>query len=286
MNLLSSKPVFLEIINKIKKRADSFYKKAGRAPKLAVVIVGNDSASLLYTRKKTETANSLGIAHETIFLKKTVSKKKLYSIITELNTHPTIDGILIQRPLPKQLPEEEVLFFIDPLKDIDGLHPMNVGKGALGLPGLKPCTPMGIITLLSYYRIDLTGKIACILGRGAISGKPMNSLLLQANATTIHCHSYTQNLDSITRQAEILIVATGKPGLIRKNHVTAHSIVIDVGIHHDSNGKIRGDVEFDEVAPIVHGITPVPGGVGPMTIAMLMQNTLDAAEYLEFNRFF
>lgn len=280
MKSLLGKPVAESIQNEVKERALRFTQKNGYPPKLVVVLVGEDPASVIYTRKKGEMALSLGLAHETLCLPTTISPEKMKGLVSQLNQDPKVHGILIQRPLPKAIKEEEVLFWISPEKDVDAFHPLNAGKLFLGLPGLQPCTPAGIMELLKYYKIYPAGKLACIIGRSSIVGKPMASLLLKANATVIQCHSQTSDLKSITRQADLLVVAAGRPGLVDASYVKKRAVVIDVGIHRNSNGKISGDVIHDEVAAVASAITPVPGGIGPMTIALLMKNTLAAAESL------
>lgn len=259
-------------------RVQNFTQRYHRSPRLAVVLVGNDPASVIYTRKKGETALALGMEHETLALPERSSPTEVKEVIHRLNLDSNVDGILIQRPLPRGFNEEDVLYWVSPEKDVDAFHPVNAGRLFLGLPAFHPCTPTGIMTLLKYYKIDPAGKIACIIGRSSIVGKPMASLLLKADATVLHCHSKTPNLQSMTRQSEILIVAAGKMGLIDRTYIREGAVVIDVGMHHSKDGKLAGDVLFDDVAPLVSAITPVPGGVGPMTITMLMENTIMAAE--------
>lgn len=274
-----AKPVLEKIQNELRENTARFQSKHGRAPRLSVILVGQDPASVIYTRKKGETAVSLGMEHETIQLPATATPAEVKATVDRLNADPTVDGILIQRPLPKSFIEEEVVYWVSPDKDVDAFHPENTGRLVLGLPCFQPCTPAGVMQLLNFYGIDPAGKIACVLGRSSIVGKPMASLLLQANATVLQCHSRTPNLSSITRQADILVVAIGKAELIGAEHLKPGAVVIDVGIHRKApDGKICGDVKFAEAEPHVSAITPVPGGVGPMTIAILLQNTLKAAE--------
>jgi methylenetetrahydrofolate dehydrogenase (NADP+)/methenyltetrahydrofolate cyclohydrolase len=192
-----------------------------------------------------------------------------------------VDGILIQRPLHKCFKESEVLYWITPSKDVDAFHPIHAGELFLGLPTFQPCTPAGIMELLTYYKIPIRGQVACVIGRSSIVGKPMAALLLQADATVIQCHRKTSDLKALTRQAGILIVAAGRPGLIDSTFVRPGSVVVDVGIHRTNDGKIIGDVNFESVAPIASALTPVPGGVGPMTLSILMRNTIQAAEIRE-----
>ncbi|MEK6579045.1 MAG: bifunctional 5,10-methylenetetrahydrofolate dehydrogenase/5,10-methenyltetrahydrofolate cyclohydrolase [Bdellovibrionota bacterium] len=278
MQLLLAKPVKEELEQKIQARVAAFKKNRGRAPKLAVVIVGNDPASLIYTKKKGEEAVRLGMEHVTHALTEKSSPNQLYTLVDALNRDSTVDGILIQRPLPKSFKEEDVVYWILPEKDIDAFHPLNAGRLSLGLPGLVPCTPTGVMRLLKHYGIALAGKTACVIGRSSIVGKPMAALLLQADATVIQCHSKTTNLEELTRTADLLIVAAGKPGLIGAKHIRAGAVVVDVGIHRTSDGKIVGDVVYEEVLKKASALTPVPGGVGPMTIAQLLLNTVIAAE--------
>ncbi len=275
---LLGKPVADSILAKVLKRTQNFTQKWNRPPQLAVVIVGEDPASILYTRKKEQKAKELGMDHRTIALPATASPAFVYSVIQELNQDRDVDGILIQRPLPRSFFEGEVLFWISPEKDVDAFHPLNAGKLFLGFPIFLPCTPSGVMTLLEYYQISPRGKIACVIGRSSIVGKPMVALLTQADATVIHCNSKTPQLSKLTQQADILIVAAGKMEFINKDYVQKGATVIDVGIHRDSKGKIVGDVLFEDVATKASAITPVPGGIGVMTIALLMQNTITAAE--------
>ena len=278
---LIAKPVAEKKRLQIRERIQAFVKRAHRAPHLAVVLVGNDPASVIYTRKKGETAVSLGIDHQTVALPAGTSPEEVKTVVEKLNRDPKVDGILIQRPLSRHFVEEEVLYWVSPEKDVDAFHPENAGRLFLGLPCFQPCTAAGVMALLEHYEINPAGKIACVVGRSSIVGKPMASLLLQKDATVLHCHSKTPDLAVYTKQADILVVAAGKMGLINSSHVKKGSIVVDVGIHRDATGKIAGDVRYDEVSPMVAAITPVPGGVGPMTIAILMENTVTAAEHRE-----
>lgn len=275
---LLAKPVIEKIHQQVSKRARAFAQKNGRIPRLAVVLVGQNPASVIYTSKKGEAAQAVGMEHETISLPETVSPSELKAVIHQLNENPRIDGILIQRPLPPQFLEEEVLFWISPEKDVDAFHPTNTGKLILGLPCFKPCTPAGIMTILDHYQINPSGKIACVIGRSSIVGKPMAALLLQANATVIHTHSRTSNLPQLARQADIVVAAIGRPHAIDASFIKEGAVVIDVGINRLPSGKVVGDVLYDEVSRVASAITPVPGGVGPMTIATLLENTVWAAE--------
>jgi methylenetetrahydrofolate dehydrogenase (NADP+)/methenyltetrahydrofolate cyclohydrolase len=278
MQKLLAKPVAERVREDVARRAQAFADRAGRKPKLAVVLVGQDPASVIYTTKKGEAALAAGLDHETIKLEASARPAEVKAVVGRLNASPGIDGILIQRPLPAGFQEEEVVYWVAPEKDVDAFHPETTGRMVLGLPGFRPCTPAGVMEILSFYGISPAGKTVCVVGRSAIVGKPMAALLLQANATVIQAHSRTPKLSEMTRQADILVVAAGKPGLIGAEHVRAGAVVIDVGIHRTADGKLVGDVRFDEVAGKAMAITPVPGGVGPMTIAILLQNTMLAAE--------
>jgi methylenetetrahydrofolate dehydrogenase (NADP+)/methenyltetrahydrofolate cyclohydrolase len=281
MQKLLAKPVAESIQIQIRKRTELFIQKYKRTPTLVVVLVGNDPASVIYTTKKNETARNLGFESKTITLPVTTSPQDVKTIIDQLNLDANVDGILIQRPLPRGFQESEVLYWVTPEKDVDAFHPINAGKLFLDLPSFQPCTPAGVMALLEYYKISPAGKIACVIGRSSIVGKPMAALLLRADATVLHCHSKTPDLRGITQQAELLIVAAGKMGLIDRSYIRPGAVVIDVGMHRNDQGKLAGDVLYDDVLPVVSAITPVPGGVGPMTITLLLQNTILAAERRE-----
>jgi methylenetetrahydrofolate dehydrogenase (NADP+)/methenyltetrahydrofolate cyclohydrolase len=281
MITLSAKPVAEAIQKNIRERTQKFVQRYHRAPKLSVVLVGEDPASVIYTTRKGQTAVVLGMEHETIALAADSDPHQVQEIVSRLNANPNVDGILIQRPLPKSFNEDEVLYWVSPEKDVDAFHPTNAGKLFLGMPSFQPCTPAGVMALLEHYQINPAGKIACVIGRSSIVGRPMQSLLLHADATVLHCHSKTPDLRAMTRQAEILVVAAGKMGMIDRSYIREGAVVIDVGIHRNSAGKVVGDVIFDEVATIASAMTPVPGGVGPMTITLLMRNTIRAAELRE-----
>ncbi|MBY0469830.1 bifunctional methylenetetrahydrofolate dehydrogenase/methenyltetrahydrofolate cyclohydrolase FolD [bacterium] len=281
MLLLSAKPVTEALRKEVSHRAAQFKKKHGRAPKLSVLIVGEDPASVIYVRKKGETAEELGLAHETIRFPASAGVAEVRDAIFKLNADKNVDGILLQQPLPPTFKSEDFLLWVAPEKDVDGFHPQNLGRLMQGLPGLKPCTPYGAMKLLEHYKIEVKGKLACVVGRSVIVGKPAAQLLMQADATVIQCHSKTANLKSLTSQADILIVAAGKQELIGSEHVRKGAVVVDVGIHRKPDGKVCGDVKFEEVSKVASALTPVPGGVGPMTILMLMSNTVSAAEARE-----
>lgn len=278
MLILLAKPVVEEIHSEVRKRADAYLARAKRRPKLVVVLVGEDPASMIYTRRKGEAAVQVGMEHDTVHFPKTAAPAEVKSAIDRLNADPSVDGILIQRPLPKGFVEEEVVYWVSPEKDVDAFHPENTGRLVLGLPSFAPCTPAGVMELLKHYGIDPSGKIACVIGRSSIVGKPMSSLLLQANATVYQCHSKTPDLPSVVRQADIVVAAVGKAQMIGAQHIRDGAVVIDVGMNRLESGKVVGDVAYDEVAKKASALTPVPGGVGPMTIAILLRNTIWAAE--------
>ena len=278
MQKLLAKPVAESIRTEVSERSQKFTLRYGRAPKLSVILVGDDPGSVIYTKKKGEMAVQLGMSHETLHFPADISPSEVKKAVDALNSDPLVDGILIQRPLPAQFNEKDVLYWIRPEKDVDAFHPVHAGELLLGLPTLMPCTPSGIMELLRFYQIDPSGKVSCIIGRSSIVGKPMASLLLNAHSTIIHCHRQTPRMKELTRKADLLIVAAGQRALIDASYVKPGAAVIDVGIHRLPTGGITGDVQFESVAPIASAITPVPGGVGPMTIAMLMKNTIQAAE--------
>lgn len=253
----------------------------GLQPGLAVILVGDDPASKTYVRAKVRACKEVKIHSELIQLSVSVKETELLNHIYRLNEDPAIHGVLVQLPLPPHISTERVIAAIAPEKDVDGFHPTNVGRMVVGLETLLPCTPRGIMELLRRMDIAVAGKHAVVVGRSNIVGKPVALLLQQADATVTMCHSKTRDLASLTRQGEILIVAAGRPGLITREHVREGAVVIDVGIHRTKEGRLTGDVRFDEVLPQVSHITPVPGGVGPMTIAMLLHNTVQAAEQAE-----
>ncbi len=250
-------------------------------PGLAVVIVGNDPASRVYVNNKKKACAECGIYSEEYALPEETTEEALLALVRELNERPDIHGILVQLPLPKHISEDKVILTIRPEKDVDAFHKQNVGAIMTGDYEFVPCTPAGVMALLDEYGIDVTGKRAVVIGRSNIVGKPQAMLLLHKNATVTICHSRTQNLAEITREADILVAAIGKLEFVTKDMVKPGAVVIDVGMNRNAEGKLRGDVAFDEVSEIASYITPVPGGVGPMTITMLMQNTLRAAELCE-----
>lgn len=255
--------------------------KLTSSPNLTVVIVGEDKASKIYVKNKEKIAKDIGINTDTIHLTSETTTEELLSIIERLNKDKSVNGILVQLPLPKHIDENLVLEKINPQKDVDGFHPQNLGKLIINNSSMIPCTPLGIIKLLDFYNIDLAGKNVVVLGRSNIVGKPMLHLLLEKNATVTIAHSYTKNLKDITKNADVLIVAIGKPNFINKDYIKDNVIIVDVGINRIFN-KIIGDVDFNSVKDKVSFITPVPGGVGPLTITMLMNQTYIA--YLNQNK--
>jgi len=252
-------------------------KENGVEPGLAVVLVGDDPASAVYVKNKQKDCEECGIKGTVYHLPAETTREKLLAFIEQLNADPTVHGILVQQPLPAGIEPFEVTSAIDVCKDVDALHPLNAGLISLDKHVFMPCTPAGVILLLDHYKIDPRGKHAVIIGRSHIVGKPMAQLLLAWDATVTICHSRTADLGAITKQADILISAVGQRGLITKDMVKPGAVVIDVGINKNADGKLEGDVVFDEVEPVASYITPVPGGVGPMTRAVLMKNTIIAA---------
>jgi len=251
-------------------------KTKGVTPGLAVVLVGNDPASSIYVGQKEKACHEVGFNSLRYELPGSATEKELFVLIDRLNGDPKVHGILVQLPLPKGLSADRVIERIDPDKDVDGFHPVNAGSLACGLPGVVPCTPKGVMRILERYGVPLLGRKAVVVGRSNIVGKPMAQLLLAANMTVTVCHSRTPDLAKETLQADVLVVAAGKPGIVDGSMVKEGAVVVDVGIHRTAEG-IVGDVKFDEVAEKASWITPVPGGAGPLTIAMLMENTLELA---------
>ena len=247
-------------------------------PGLTVVLVGEDPASAVYVRAKDKAANAAGIAAQTIRLPASTTQDDLLARIAQLNAYGAVDGILVQLPLPAHIDTQAVVEAVDPAKDVDGFHPVNVGRLASGRPAMVPCTPLGVMRLLSQASIPLEGARALIAGRSSIVGRPMVSLLLAANATVTVAHSRTRDLAGECRRASVIVAAVGRPELIRGDWIAPGATVIDVGVNRLANGKLVGDVAFSEAAQVAGAITPVPGGVGPMTIACLLENTVTAAE--------
>lgn len=246
-------------------------------PRLAVIMVGDDSASKIYVKNKSKACEELGVEYEEFLLKADTTQEELIDLINKLNERKDVHGILLQSPIPKHLDINEAFRTIKPEKDVDGFNPVNVGKLVLGQETFISCTPFGVIKLLEEYNIPIEGKNAVVIGRSNIVGKPMLQCLLNKHATVTICHSRTKNLEEITKKADILVAAIGKAKFVTKSMVKPEAVVIDVGINRNEQGKVCGDVDFDEVSKIASYITPVPGGVGPMTIAMLMTNIVKAA---------
>lgn len=276
MEILDGKGLAKDIRQNLKIEVDEM-KKRGILPKLAVIMVGNDSSSKIYVKNKSKACEEIGIDFEEYMLNEDITMEELLNLINSLNNKKEIHGILLQSPIPKHLDINEAFKAIAPHKDVDGFNPINVGKLCLGQDCFVSCTPAGVIKVLEKYNIDIEGKNAVILGRSNIVGKPMIQLMLNKNATVTVCHSKTKNIEQYTKNADILIVAIGKSKFITKDMVKPGAVIIDVGINRGEDGKLSGDVDFENVSEIASYITPVPGGIGPMTIAMLMTNVVKAA---------
>jgi methylenetetrahydrofolate dehydrogenase (NADP+)/methenyltetrahydrofolate cyclohydrolase len=249
----------------------------GVRPTLAVVLVGEDPASKVYVGGKRRACQALGIEARDHLFPQGLAEPDLLALIRELNADRSIHGILVQLPLPRGIDEDRVIAAVEPAKDVDGFHPENLGRLLAGTPGILPCTPAGVIEILDHYGIDLKGAEAVVVGRSRIVGKPLAQLLLGRHATVTVCHTRTRDLAAHTQRAEVLAVAAGRPAVVTGDMVRPDAVVVDIGVNRMPDGKLAGDVDFATVSPRVRAITPVPGGVGPMTIAMLMRNTLDAA---------
>ncbi|EUN35449.1 bifunctional methylenetetrahydrofolate dehydrogenase/methenyltetrahydrofolate cyclohydrolase [Lactococcus cremoris] len=276
MNLIDGKALAAKMQAELKVKVDKL-KEAGSVPGLAVILVGEDPASQIYVRNKARQATAIGLNSSVVRLPETVSEKELLELIEQYNQSEQWHGILVQLPLPKHISEEKVLLAIDPEKDVDGFHPMNMGRLWAGNPLMIPSTPAGIMEMFREYNVELSGKRAVVIGRSNIVGKPMAQLLMMADATVTIAHSRTKNLRELTKEADILVVAIGRDRMIKADDVKDGAVVIDVGMNRDEDGKLHGDVDFDEVKEVASLITPVPGGVGPMTITMLMEQTVRAA---------
>lgn len=277
MKLIDGKMISSQIKDELKDKVIDL-KEKGIEPCLAVVQVGEDPASCVYVRNKKNACEYIGIKSVSHELPESTTEDELLKLVDSLNEDKMVNGILVQLPLPKHINEEKILNRISPQKDVDGFHPMSVGALSIGKKGFISCTPAGIIELLKRSDIDIEGKECVVLGRSNIVGKPISMLLLRENGTVTVCHSRTVNLSEVTKRADILVVAIGKPKFITKEYIKEGATVIDVGIHRNEDGKLCGDVDFDDVKDIVGAITPVPGGVGPMTIAMLMKNCVESVE--------
>ena len=278
-NIIDGKAISAAVRAEITANTKAFIEETGITPGLAVVIVGNDPASQVYVRNKRRACTEVGFYSEAYELPEETTQEELETLVDKLNADPKIHGILIQLPLPKHLDEHSILLRIHPSKDVDAFHPYNVGCIMIGDYTYLPCTPAGVMELLKRSNIDVSGKECVVVGRSNIVGKPMAMLLLQANGTVTICHSRTKNLAETTKRADILVAAIGKPEFFTADMVKEGAVVIDVGMNRrPTDGKLCGDVDYASVEPVASYITPVPGGVGPMTITMLMQNTLSAAK--------
>ena len=276
--LIDGKLVSEKTRENIRKEVQQIKEDHGVTPGLAVVVVGNDPASAVYVRNKHKACLSVGINSYQIEFPESISETELLEKISELNNDRAVNGILVQLPLPNHISEFAVTKAISPEKDVDAFHAENVGKIMTGKYDFLPCTPAGIIRLLDFYNIPISGKKCVVVGRSNIVGKPMAMLLLERNGTVTICHSKTENISDLTKEADILIVAIGKPKFITADMVKPGAVVIDVGINRTDDGKLVGDIDFDSVFAIASCVTPVPGGVGPMTITMLLENTITAAK--------
>lgn len=276
--IINGKIVSAKLREEIAAQVVDFKAKYGRAPGLAVIVVGDDPASAVYVRNKHKACLEAGITSYQIELPADISEQKLIAKIDELNADNSVNGILVQLPLPKSIDEERIINRISPEKDVDAFHPANVGRIMIGNYKLLPCTPAGIIALMDHYGVEIAGKRCVVIGRSNIVGKPMSLLLTERNGTVTLCHSKTRDIDKICREADIIVVAVGRAEFLKADMVKPGAVVIDVGINRLDNGKLCGDVAFEEVSEVASMITPVPGGVGPMTIATLLRNTLTAAE--------
>lgn len=275
--ILSGKTVSARVKDELKKEVEEL-SQHGKQTGLAVVLVGEDSASKVYVKNKEKACEEIGIYSEVHRLPENTTEEELLNLINELNENDKIDGILVQLPLPKHLDDKVIIDNIKPEKDVDAFHPSNVGKIMIGDYDFLPCTPAGIMELIHESGVDVDGKTCVVIGRSNIVGKPMSMLLLHENGTVTTCHSHTKNLTEVTKNADILVAAVGIPKFVKADMVKPGAVVIDVGMDRDENGKLCGDVDFNEVEPVAGAITPVPGGVGPMTIAMLMRNTVTASK--------
>ncbi|MFN8648396.1 bifunctional methylenetetrahydrofolate dehydrogenase/methenyltetrahydrofolate cyclohydrolase [Streptococcus sp.] len=277
MALIDGKALAAKMQGKLAEKTAQLKEEKGIVPGLVVILVGEDPASQVYVRNKERSALAAGFKSQVVRLAETTTEEELLALIEKYNQDADWHGILVQLPLPAHIDEEKVLFAISPEKDVDGFHPTNMGKLWSGHAVMVPSTPAGIMEMFKEYQVDLTCKNAVVIGRSNIVGKPMAQLLMDAHATVTIAHSRTKNLAELARQADILVVAIGRGHFVTKDFVKEGAVVIDVGMNRDENGKLIGDVKFDEVAPVASLITPVPGGVGPMTITMLMEQTYEAA---------
>ncbi|MFW8052455.1 bifunctional methylenetetrahydrofolate dehydrogenase/methenyltetrahydrofolate cyclohydrolase [Vagococcus fluvialis] len=271
---LDGKSLAEKVQDKLKEEVSKWNEAGKQLPKLVVILVGDDVGSQVYVRNKERAAKKIGFYSQVDRLEETVTEEELLKMIEGYNLDDDVDGILVQLPLPKHIDEEKILLAIDAKKDVDGFHPLNMGKLFIGEPDKLPCTPYGIIRLLKEYNIELSGKNAVVIGRSNIVGKPMAQLLLMEDATVTITHSRTKNLKELTKQADIVVVAIGKGEFLTADYIKEGAVVVDVGMNRHDDGHLVGDVKFDEVSQKASFITPVPGGVGPMTISMLMEQTV------------
>jgi len=278
MQLIDGKALSQKVQISVAKEVETLKQEKNIVPGLAVILVGDDPASHAYVNMKAKACEKVGFYSITHNMPDTISQDEIIATIEMINANPRIDGILVQLPLPKHIDTDKILEVIDPKKDVDGFHAYNVGRLVTGLDTFVPCTPLGVMKMFEEYNIDLEGKDVCVVGASNIVGKPMASLLLNANATVTVTHIFTKDLKAHTSKADIIVVGVGVPGLIKEDMVKEGAIVIDIGINRLENGKLVGDVDFDAVSKKCSYITPVPGGVGPMTIAMLLSNTLKSAK--------
>ncbi len=275
--IIDGKKISTEIKDELKEQVAQL-KAEGVEVTLAVVKVGEDPASAVYVRNKEKACEYIGINSKKIEMPEETTEEELLKLVDDLNTDPAINGILVQLPLPKHIDENKILLAIDPMKDVDGFHPVNVGKMVIGEESFLPCTPAGIIEMIKRSGLDIEGKECVIIGRSNIVGKPMAILMLRENATVTVTHSRTKDLPEVCKRADIIVAALGKAKFVTKDFVKEGAIIIDVGMDRDEDGKLCGDVDFDEVKDVASAITPVPGGVGPMTVTMLLVNCLRSVE--------
>ena len=275
--IIDGKQISLDIKNELKEKI-ARYKEQGIEITLAVVKVGNDPASAVYVRNKEKACEYVGINSKTLALPEETTEEELLNVVKELNEDKNVNGILVQLPLPKHIDESKVLLTIDSTKDVDGFHPVNVGKMVIGEDTFLPCTPAGIIEMIKRTDIDIEGKECVVIGRSNIVGKPMAMLMLKENATVTIAHSRTKDLKEVTKRADIIVAAIGKAKFVTADYVKEDAVVIDVGMDRDENGKLCGDVDFESVSKVASAITPVPGGVGPMPVTMLLVNCLRSVE--------
>lgn len=277
-NLIDGKAISLAIKDELKTQIETMKQEGKKIPTLAVIQVGNDPASTVYVGNKKKACEYIGIGSKSFELPESTTEDELIKLIEDLNNDDEVTGILVQLPVPKHIDDDKIIRTISPLKDVDGFHPMSVGALLIGEKGFLSCTPAGVIELLKRSGVEIAGKECVVVGRSNIVGKPMSVLLLRENGTVTICHSKTKDLKEVCKRADILVAAVGKPKMITSEYIKEGAVVIDVGIHRMENGKLCGDVDFDDVKDHTSFITPVPGGVGPMTIAMLMKNCVYALD--------